>query len=193
MMLYDLSRHWWLLVLNGVFAVLFGIAAFVWPGITFAALVLLFGAYTFVFGLLMVGFGLMAAGEAEDWWALLLAGILGIVIGVFAFAQPAAMALALVYVIGMWAMVTGLLELVAAIKLRKIINDEWLMALGGVISIIFGVLVLAQPAAGAMAIVYLFGVYAVLLGITQVVLGIRLHGMVEAVNRRVQQATSPSH
>lgn len=192
-MLYDLSRHWWLLVLNGVAGVLFGAAAFVWPGMTFGVLVLLFGAFAFVDGLIMLGFGLLAAGEAENWWMLLLTGIAGLVVGVLTFAKPAEMALALVYVIGIWAMLTGLLGVAAAIRLRKIISDEWLMALGGALGILFGIIVLMQPVAGALTVVYLFGFYAVLFGITQIVLGIRLHGLVAAVDRRVQQATSASH
>jgi uncharacterized membrane protein HdeD (DUF308 family) len=192
-MLYDLSRHWWLLVLNGIAGVVFGAAAFFWPGMTFGALVLLFGAFAFVDGLVMLGFGLLAAGEAENWWTLLLTGVAGVVVGVLTFAKPAEMALALVYVIGIWAIMTGLLGVVAAISLRKIINDEWLLGLGGVLGIIFGIIVLMQPVAGALTVVYLCGFYATLFGITQIVLGIRLHGLVAAVERRVQHATSGSH
>src|SRR5579859_412452 len=192
-MFYDFSRHWWLLVLNGIAGVLIGAAAFVWPGMTFGVLVLLIGAFAFVDGLAMLAFGLLAAGEGESWWALLLSGIVGIAVGVLTLAKPAEMALALVYVVGMWAIVTGLLGVVAAISLRKIVTDEWFMVLGGVLGIIFGLLVLAQPVAGALTIVYLFGFYAILFGITQIVLGNRLHGLVAAVDRRVQQATAGSH
>ena len=191
-MLYDLARNWWLLVLNGVLAVLVGAAAFLWPGMTFVVLVLLFGAFAFVQGVLTLSFGLVAAGETDNWWTLVLSGIVGIAAGVLTFAKTADMALALVYVIGMWAIVTGLLGIVGAIKLRKIVTDEWLLGFGGVLSIIFGALVLFQPVAGALAVTYMFGLYGVLLGVTQIVLGIRLHGLVEAVNRRVH-AASPSN
>ena len=144
-MLSSLTRNWWMAAMRGALAVIFGVIAFAWPGITFEALVLLFGAYAFVDGVLMFSFGLMAAGDHEQWWPLVLAGTLGIGLGVLTFAQPAAMGLALVYVVGFWAIVTGLLELVAAIHLREVISGEWLMGLSGVLSIIFGVLVAAQP------------------------------------------------
>ena len=144
------------------------------PGITFDVLVLLFGAFAFVDGILLFGFGLLAAGEHDQWWPLVLSGILGVVVGVLTLFQPAAVALGLVFVIGIWAVVTGLLEIVAAVRLRKLITTEWLMAFTGVVSIIFGVLVLAQPASGALALVYLFGFYAVLVGVLQISFGLRL-------------------
>src|SRR5215468_2413541 len=126
-MLSSLTRNWWMLALRGALAVLFGIIAFVWPGLTFEALVLLFGAYAFVDGILVLGFGLMAAGDGEQWWPLVLSGILGIAIGVITFFKPQTVGLSLVYVIGAWAIVTGLLQIVAAIRLREIISTEWLL------------------------------------------------------------------
>jgi uncharacterized membrane protein HdeD (DUF308 family) len=189
-MLSSLSRNWWLAALRGTLAVIFGVAAFVWPGITFEVLVLLFGAYAFVDGVLIFAFGLLAAGEHERWWPLVLGGIIGIAVGVVTFMQPAAMALALVYVIGAWAIVTGLLEIVAAIRLRDVISTEWLLGISGVLSIIFGVLVLAQPGTGALALVYLFGFYAILGGISQIVLGFRLRGLGESLQPSTQQRTA---
>src|SRR5262252_4285806 len=128
-MLSALTRNWWLVALRGTLAVIFGVAAFVWPGATFEVLVLLFGAYASLDGVLTFSFGLMAAGDGEQWWPLVLAGILGIGLGVVTFARPAAMGEALVYVIGFWAIVTGLLEIVAAIRLRDVVIGEWLMGL----------------------------------------------------------------
>ena len=177
LMLSAITRNWWLAALRGSLAVIFGVAAFVWPGLTLEVLVLLFGAYAFVDGVVVLGFGLMAAGDGLRWWPLVLGGILGIAIGVLTFMQPAATALALVYVIGAWAMVTGLLEVVAAIRLRDVITTEWLLGFSGVLSVIFGVLVLAQPGAGALAVVFLFGFYAVLAGVSQIALGVRLRGL----------------
>src|SRR6266581_3368095 len=116
-MLSAISRTWWLAVLRGALAIFFGVAAFVSPGLTFDVLVLLFGAYAFVDGVIVLSFGLMAAGEHERWWPLVLGGIVGIATGVLTFAQPQAMALALVYVIGAWAIITGVLEIAAAIRL----------------------------------------------------------------------------
>jgi uncharacterized membrane protein HdeD (DUF308 family) len=175
-------------------AVIFGVAAFVWPGITFEALVLLFGVYAFLDGVLVLSFGLMAAGDGEQWWPLVLGGILGIGLGVLTFARPAAMGEALVYVVGFWAIVTGLLEIVAAIRLRDLISGEWLMGLSGALSILFGVLVIAQPTSGALALVYLFGIYAILAGISQIGLGFRLHSLNEDVSKApVQTVSSASH
>ncbi len=189
-MLSSLARNWWLVALRGTLAVIFGMAAFVWPGVTFEVLVLLFGAYAFVDGVLVLSFGLMAAGDGEQWWPLVLSGIFGIGLGVLTFARPETMALALVYVAGFWAIVTGLLEIVAAIRLRDVVSGEWLMGLGGVLSIIFGVLVVAQPNSGALALVYLFGFYAILAGISQVALGFRLRGLGADVRKAPMQTVS---
>ena len=187
-MLSYLARNWWLPVLSGVLAVMFGIVALAWPGITFGTLVLVFGAFAFVDGLFSLALGLWAAGADEDWWPLVLAGIVGIAIGVLTFTRTADVALAIVYAVGIWAMVTGLLEIVAAVQLRKFISTEWLMALGGALSIVFGVLVLAQPVSGAITITYLFGFYAILSGISGVGLGIRMRGLADAATARTQGA-----
>ena len=191
-MLSAITRNWWLAALRGSLAVIFGVAAFVWPGLTLEVLVLLFGAYAFVDGVVVLGFGLMAAGDGLRWWPLVLGGIVGIATGVFTFVQPGAIALALVYVIGAWAVVTGILEIVAAIRLRNVINNEWLMSFGGVLSIVFGVLVLARPNVGALTLVYLFGFYAILAGISQISLGFRLRGLGESLPAQTQSATSAS-
>lgn len=192
-MLASISRNWWLAALRGVLAVIFGVAAFVWPGITFEVLVLLFGAFAFVDGILLFCFGLLAAGEHEQWWPLVLSGIVGVAVGVLTFSQPAATALALVFVIGIWAVVTGLLEIVAAIRLRKVITTEWLMGFTGVVSIIFGVLVLVQPGPGALALVYLFGLYAILVGVSQIGFGFRLRSLHGDDKATAQAATSTSN
>jgi len=191
-MLSSISRNWWLVALRGTLAVIFGAAAFVWPGLTFEVLVLLFGAYAFVDGVIVLSFGLLAAGDGERWWPLVLGGVVGIATGVLTFVQPAAMALALVYVIGAWAVVTGTLEIVAAIRLRKVITSEWLMGFSGVLSIVFGAVVLVQPGTGALALVFLFGFYAILAGISQISLGFRLRGLGESLRPQTQSATSAS-
>jgi len=193
MMLTAISRTWWLAALRGALAILFGAAAFVWPGLTFDVLVLLFGAYAFVDGLVVLSFGLMAAGEHGRWWPLVVGGIVGLAIGVVTFVQPAATALALVYVIGAWAIVTGVLEVIGAIRLRKVIANEWLMGFSGGISVVFGAVVLAQPGAGALALVFLFGYYAILAGVSQIGLGFRLRRLGAALPHRAQSAASPSH
>jgi uncharacterized membrane protein HdeD (DUF308 family) len=193
-MLSSLTRNWWTVALRGTLAVIFGVVALVWPGITFEALVLLFGAYVFVDGVLVLSFGLLAASDGEQWWPLALSGILGIGLGVLTFAKPETMGLALVYVAGFWAIVTGLLELVAAIRLRDLISGEWLMGLSGALSIVFGVLVVAEPNSGAIALVYLFGFYAILAGISEIGLGFRLRSLDQDVrSASIQTVSSTSH
>jgi uncharacterized membrane protein HdeD (DUF308 family) len=193
-MLSSITNSWWLLALRGTLAVIFGAVAFVWPGITFEVLVLLFGAYAFVDGVLVFTYGLMAAGAGQQWWPLILGGILGITVGVLTFAKPATMGLALVYVVGAWAIITGLLEIVAAIRLREYISTEWLLGLSGVLSILFGVLVVAQPNPGAQALVYLFGFYAILAGVSQIGLGFRMRSLRDSLTAGAtpQGATAPS-
>jgi uncharacterized membrane protein HdeD (DUF308 family) len=192
-MFSSVTRNWWTLALRGTLAVIFGVIAFAWPGVTFEALVLLFGVYAFLDGVLVLSFGLMAAGDGQQWWPLVLSGILGIGLGVLTFARPEAMGTALVYVVGFWAIVTGLLEIVGAIRLRGVISGEWMMGLSGALSILFGVLVVAQPNSGALALVYLFGLYAIFAGITQIVLGFRLRGLGQDVrNHSIQTVSSAS-
>jgi uncharacterized membrane protein HdeD (DUF308 family) len=189
-MISALSRNWWLAALRGASAVIFGVAALVWPGITFEALVLLFGAYALVDGVVILTFGLIAVGQGGRWWQLVVGGIVGIATGVLTFAQPAAMALALVYVVGAWAILTGVLEIAAAIRLRKVITTEWRMGFSGALSIVFGALVLAQPGAGAITLVLLIGFYAILAGIAQISLGLRLRGLRETVQPHMQSTAS---
>ncbi len=174
-MLNLLARNWWMLVLRGVLAALFGIAAFVWPEITIEALVILFGAYTLVDGAFNVGAALM--GRERYWGLLLLEGIFGVLVGILTFAWPGITALVLLYLIAGWAIATGLMEIFAAVQLRRQIQGEWLLGLGGILSIVFGVLLAIQPGSGAVALVWLIGGYAVVFGVLLIALGLRLRNM----------------
>ncbi|MBV9359460.1 MAG: HdeD family acid-resistance protein [Chloroflexi bacterium] len=186
----SITGNWWAPVVSGVLAMLVGLAAFVWPGVTFEVLVLLFGVYAFLDGVLWLSFGLLAASEHDRWWPLVAGGLVGIAVGVLTFAETRTMGLALVYVIGAWAVATGVLEIVAAIQLRRLIAGEWLLGLSGVLSVVFGVLVLAQPAVGAFALVLLFGFYATLVGASQLTLGLRLRRLGQDLHRASQAASS---
>jgi uncharacterized membrane protein HdeD (DUF308 family) len=177
-----LARYWWTLVLRGIVAILFGVIAFLWPGVTLAALVLLFGAYAFVDGIAAVILGIKEYGDRERWWATLLVGIVSIAAGLVALLMPGITALALLTVIAVWAIMRGVFELVAAIRLRHVIEGEWLLALAGVMSIAFGALLLAFPGAGALAVIWWIGAYAMVLGAVLVVLGFRARGMMHAVH-----------
>jgi len=174
-MINSLARNWWVLVLRGLAAILFGILAFVWPGITFTALVLLFGAYALWDGV----FALIGAfrSEGQRRWALILWGLAGIAAGLVAFIWPGAATVALVYIIAGWAVVTGIFEIIAAIRLREEIEGEWLLLLSGLLSVIFGVLVAIWPASGILAITWMIGAYAILFGILQLILGFRVRSM----------------
>ena len=122
----------------------------------------------------------------------MLGGILGLATGALTFAQPLATALALVYVVGTWAIVTGILTIVAAIRLRQVISNEWLLGFSGALQLIFGALVVAQPGAGALTLVFLIGFYAVLLGLAQISLGVRLRTLGRSLAPRTRSAPAPS-
>src|SRR3954454_23547594 len=160
-MVIVLARNWWALALRGLFAVLFGIAAFAWPGITLGALVLLYGAFALVDGVFAIAAALAGQARRAPWWALLIEGVAGIAVGIMTFAWPGITAIALLYLIAAWALVTGVFEVVAAIRLRKEIQGEWMLALSGILSILFGLALVANPAAGALAVVWLIGAYSI--------------------------------
>ena len=175
--MYIAMANWWALVLRGVVAILFGVMTFIWPQITLATLVLLFGAYAIVDGVFAIIAGVRAPREFARWWVLLIEGILSVIAGVMAFIIPGITALLLLGLIAGWAIITGVIEIVAAVQLRKEIQGEWLLALGGITSILFGVLLLLNPGAGALAVLWLIGIYAILFGIILVLLGLKLRGM----------------
>ena len=182
-----LARYWWALVLRGIAAVIFGVLAFVFPAMTLAVLILLFGAYAIVDGVL----NLVAAvsGRTEErWWHLALEGIVSIAAGVVAFAWPRLTLLTLVWLVAGWAIVTGVLEIVAAIRLRKHIDNEWWLALSGVASLILGGLLIAAPIAGAVVMALWIGAYAVLFGALMIGLGIRLRRHRQAGAQRIPRA-----
>jgi uncharacterized membrane protein HdeD (DUF308 family) len=170
-----LARNWWAVTLRGVVAIIFGILAFVMPGVTLAALIVLFGAYALVDGVFNVIAAVSGHGGAR-WWTLLVAGLVGIAAGLVTFFMPGLTALTLVYVIAVWAIVIGVLEIVAAVRLRAQITNEWWLGLSGVLSILFGIVVMVAPGAGALAMVLWIGAYAVIYGIALTVLGVQLRG-----------------
>jgi uncharacterized membrane protein HdeD (DUF308 family) len=172
-MLEALSRYWWLVVLRGVAAVIFGVLALIWPGITVLALVILFGAYALVDGVFTLGTAVFGDRPAQRGW-LVVEGIAGIAIGILTFLWPGATALALLYLIAAWALVTGVLEIVAAVRLRREISGEWLLALSGALSVLFGLALLIWPSTGALAVVALIAIYAIAFGAALIFLGVRL-------------------
>ena len=177
-MLEALKRGWWLLVLRGICAVVFGVLTFIWPNITLAVLVIFFGAYSLVNGLFTLGVAFKAPGGTPGKGTMIFLGILGVSAGVLTFFYPGITALSLLVVIAWWAIITGIFEIATAIKLRKEISNEWLLILSGALSVVFGVLCIAMPGAGALSITWLIGAYALVFGILLLALAIRLKGMV---------------
>ena len=168
------SRSWWLIVLRGVVAILFGILALRNPGVTLAVLVLWFGVYALVDGAFSV-FGAIAGWRfREDKWLLLLEGLIGIGAGIVTLQAPGMTAVALLFFIAAWALATGVLRIIGAIRLRREISGEFWMVLSGLAAIVFAFLVMEQPAAGALAMVWMIGWFAVVMGSMLVMLGFKL-------------------
>lgn len=177
-----LANNWWVFVLRGIAGILFGLLTFLMPGMALLTLILLFSAYSLVDGIFNVIAAFRKTGtDQRSWWALLVSGILGIVAGVVAFLLPPVAAIGLLYLIAAWAIVTGILSIVAAIRLRKQIEGEWLMILTGIVSILFGVFLAVRPGPGALAVVLWIGAYTFVMGIMLVVLGFRLRSVVKTV------------
>jgi uncharacterized membrane protein HdeD (DUF308 family) len=172
-MLEALARNWWLVFFRGVFAVVFGLLALGWPGVTLGALVLLYGVYALASGVLAL-LSAFSGRSARSPWMLVLEGVVGIGAAAAAFLWPALTALVLLYIIAFWAILSGVFEIAAAIRLRKEIEGEWLLALSGIASLAFGALLILRPAAGAVAVVWLIGAYAILFGGLLIALGLRL-------------------
>ena len=184
-MLQTLAKNWWAIVLRGVFAVLFGLGAFFWPGITLAVLVLLYGAYLFADGILAVVWAIAGRKAGPFPWGVFLAGLASIVGGFLAFVMPGLTALVLLYLIAAWAIVRGVFEIVAAFHLRRELTNEWLLALNGVLSVLLGVILIVAPGAGALAVLWLVGSFVIVVGILMIVLGFRLKGLKDTGARRL--------
>jgi uncharacterized membrane protein HdeD (DUF308 family) len=177
-----LSRYWWTTLLRGVVWILFGIVVFMRPGISLITLTLMFGAFALVDGIANIVSAFGGRTTNERWWVLMLAGLAGVGAGLITFMNPGITALALLFCIAVWAIVTGFLEVVAAIRLRHEISGEFWLVLAGLVSIAFGISLLARPLTGALAVIWVIGCYAVVLGVVLVVLSFRSRGF---VNRAV--------
>ncbi|MBX3013117.1 MAG: HdeD family acid-resistance protein [Caldilineaceae bacterium] len=176
-MVTQFAQNWWAVVLRGVLAILFGLSAMFWPGITLAALVLMYGAYAMADGLFAVVAAIMNRTHGQRWWTLL-EGLVGIAAGFIAFLWPGLTTFALLYLIAAWAIVTGIFEIVAAIELRREITGEWMLVANGVLSVLFGLLVTFFPGAGALGIVWLIALYAWIFGLLMLMLGFQMRGWV---------------
>jgi uncharacterized membrane protein HdeD (DUF308 family) len=172
-MVHALAKNWWLLLLRGIAAIIFGVLAFVWPGLTLLTLILFYGAFALVDGVLAIIAAITGGAPAPRWW-LAIVGLLGIAAGLLTFLMPGLSALVLLLFIAGWAIATGVLQIVGAVRLRKEIDNEWLLILTGVISVLFGIGMMLAPGAGALALVWVIGTYAVISGVLLVALAFRL-------------------
>ncbi|HVP37478.1 MAG TPA: HdeD family acid-resistance protein [Terriglobales bacterium] len=168
-----ISRMWWAVLLRGIFGVLFALIAFFWPGITIVALVLLFGAYALADGI----FALITAIRV-NWLSLFLEGIVGIAVGILTFIWPGITAIVLLYFIAAWAVITGVFEIIAAIRLRRTIENEWLLVLGGLVSVLLGILLFAFPKEGALSVIWVIAVFAFIFGILLIAFAFKLRGLI---------------
>lgn len=169
-----LGRNWWLLLVRGLVAIVFALLTWAQPGVSLAALVLVFGIYVLADGLLGVWSAIAKRRDNRHWWLLLLWGLVGIVVGVMTFIMPGITGLVLLMYIAAWAVITGVLQIVAAIRLRKEIKGEWLMILSGLVSVAFGVLLFLQPGAGALAVAWIIAAYGFIFGVLMVLLAFKV-------------------
>jgi uncharacterized membrane protein HdeD (DUF308 family) len=183
-----LGRNWWALLVRGIAAIVFGILAIAWPGHALVALALLFGAYALVDGVFALVAAFRAAERHAHWLVLVAEGLLGIVAGIIVLASPGIAIFVFAYIAAAWAIITGVLEIVAAVRLRRELAGEILLILAGVVSVLFGILLAAFPGAGVLAIVWIIGIYALIFGVMLIALSFRLRTWHHGGNGRVPAA-----
>lgn len=182
-MLEMLSRNWWIFLVRGLLAVAFGLVAMIWPGITVLALVLLFGVYVLLDGIVDIGAAISGRGVGAQQLSgghrvlLGLIGLVGVAAAVIAFFWPAITALALLFVIAWWAIIRGVLEIVAAWRLRAELTNEWMWVLSGLLSIALGVILIARPGTGALALVLLIAAFSIAWGVALCIVAFRIRGL----------------
>jgi uncharacterized membrane protein HdeD (DUF308 family) len=173
-MLHALAKAWWLLLIRGIAAIVFGILAFAWPGLTLVTLVLFYGAFAMVDGVIALVAAFTGGAKPVPTWWLVVIGLLGIGAGIATFMMPGITAILLILFMGGWALVHGIFEIIGAIQLRKEIDNEWMLILSGVVSVLFGLIVLIAPGAGALGLVWAIAAYSIVFGISFIALSLRL-------------------
>jgi uncharacterized membrane protein HdeD (DUF308 family) len=180
-MLQSLNQSWWLYLLRGIAAIIFGVLAFISPSATLLALVLVFGIYAFVDGVLAVIASFRMREVVNQWWVVLLEGLAGIIVGVIALVYPQVTVFALLFLIAFWAIFTGIMEIIAAIRLRREISNEWALLLSGILSVVLGVILFAYPSSGAVGLIWAIGVYAIIFGVLMLYLAFRFRGIARQI------------
>lgn len=173
-LLRALGRVWWLVLLRGLAAIVFGVLAYAWPQLTLITLVLFWGAYALVDGVAALWVGWQAKDGDKPMWPIVLVGVLGIAAGIVTFVMPGVTAVALLMLIAAWAIVTGVFQIAAAIRLRKEIANEWLLIVSGALSVGFGTAMIVNPGAGAVALIWVIAAFSVAFGALLVILAFNL-------------------
>ena len=173
LLLHALVDNWWLLLIRGIAAIVFGVLAIMWPGLTLLTLILFWGAFAMVDGLCAIIAAIKGGVPGPRWW-LAIVGACGILVGILTFAMPGVTALVLLIFIAAWSIVIGIFQIIGAIRLRKEIDNEWWLVAAGVLSVLFGLALMAQPATGALVLVWLIATYTILFGILTVAFALRL-------------------
>ena len=173
-LLHSLTNHWWLFLIRGVAAIIFGVLAFVWPGVTLIVLVLFFGAFALVDGIASLIAAITGRGATGPRWWLAIVGLAGIAAGLLTFFWPGLTALVLLFFIAGWAIAAGVFQIIGAIQLRKEIDNEWLLILSGVVSVLFGLALLFLPGPGLLALVWLIAIDAIIFGVLVTAFAFRL-------------------
>ncbi|HYL27449.1 MAG TPA: DUF308 domain-containing protein [Candidatus Nitrosotalea sp.] len=179
-MVHILTRNWWVWLIRGIAAIVFGILAWKWPGVTWITIAIFFGAYAFVDGIFAIVATVRAAETGQRWWPFLIEGIIGILIAAITFYDVRITIAALYLTIAAWAFLTGIFEIVAAMQLRKHIANEIWLIIGGIASIAFGVLMVLYPIIGALTIIYIIAAYAIVFGVIMIAFALRLRGHMHA-------------
>jgi uncharacterized membrane protein HdeD (DUF308 family) len=178
--------NWWSLVLQGVVSILFGVLVIIWPAISVAVLLALFGIFALLDGIFAISAAVGTAEGRQRWWSLLIVGLIGIAAGIVTFSYPGITALALYFIIAIWAFVIGIFQIIAAITGVGDVSHRWLWAFSGILSVLFAILLFTYPAAGIAVVVWLIGFYALLHGITLIMLGFQLRGFGSQLRGAVQ-------
>jgi uncharacterized membrane protein HdeD (DUF308 family) len=173
------KRTWGELLFGGIIALLFGIIASVWPGRTLMTIMVFFGVFILIEGIITVVISIMRRADYERWWLTLIGGIIGILIGVITVVHPFGTTIFLLYMVAIWALITGVISIVTAIRLRREIRREWILILSGIVAVIFSIFIFARPAAAAVTIMWIISAFAVLFGILLIVLAIRIRSVLK--------------
>lgn len=181
-LLHALAGNWWLFLIKGIASIVFGLLAFLWPGLTLLTLVLFYGIFVLVDGVAALTAAIMGRVSVVPRWWLAVVGVLGIAAGILTLVWPGMTALLVLLFIAGWSVASGVFQIVGALRLRKEIDNEWTLVLGGALSVLFGVALFVMPGAGALALVWLIASFAIVFGVLTVAFALRLRGHRSAVS-----------